>query len=98
MSERSRGASAGAGEGHPAGLFRGYATGEQCDCSSERLGLDHLHKSTVSHPMRIMREAGLASPRAVGRNRSVRLRRAGLDARFPGLVESLLASTPPSAQ
>lgn len=76
-------------------LFRVYASGEQHDCSSERLGLSHLHKSTVSHHMRIMREAGLASTCAVGRNRYVRLRRADLDARFPGLVESLLGSLPP---
>ncbi|MFH8346845.1 ArsR/SmtB family transcription factor [Streptomyces sp. NPDC018045] len=76
-------------------LFRVYASGEQYDCSSERLGLDHLHKSTVSHHMRILREAGIASTRAVGRHRYVRLRRADLDARFPGLVESLLNSPEP---
>ncbi|WP_245689143.1 ArsR/SmtB family transcription factor [Streptomyces chattanoogensis] len=73
-------------------LLRVYANGEQCDCSSERLGLDHLHKSTVSHHMRIMREAGITSTRAVGRNRYVQLRRADLDARFPGFLDALLKS------
>lgn len=73
-------------------LLRVYATGEQYDCSSERLGVGHLHKSTVSHHMRIMREAGITSTRAVGRNRYVRLRRADLDARFPGLLDTLLKS------
>ncbi|MCA6093398.1 helix-turn-helix domain-containing protein [Streptomyces sp. SCA3-4] len=73
-------------------LFAIYATGEQYDCSSERLGLGHLHKSTVSHHMRVLREAGLTSTRAVGRNRYVRLRRTELDARFPGLTEALLAA------
>ncbi|GHC71456.1 ArsR/SmtB family transcription factor [Streptomyces cinnamoneus] len=73
-------------------LFAIYATGEQYDCSSERLGLGHLHKSTVSHHMRVLREAGLTSTRAVGRNRYVRLRRADLDARFPGLVKALLTA------
>ncbi|MEU7179848.1 MULTISPECIES: ArsR/SmtB family transcription factor [Streptomyces] len=71
-------------------LFRVYADGERYSCSSERLGVGHLHKSTVSHHMRIMREAGITATRAVGRNRYVRLRRADLDARFPGLVETLL--------
>ncbi|MFK0022957.1 ArsR/SmtB family transcription factor [Streptomyces sp. NPDC090798] len=55
---------------------------------------EHLHKSTVSHHMRIMREAGLTSTRAVGRNRFVRLRRDDLDARFPGLLDALLKSLP----
>ncbi|MEV5241002.1 metalloregulator ArsR/SmtB family transcription factor [Streptomyces cinnamoneus] len=73
-------------------LFAIYATGEQYDCSSERLGLGHLHKSTVSHHMRVLREAGLTSTRAVGRNRYVRLRRADLDARFPGLAQALLTA------
>ncbi|MGP8299759.1 ArsR/SmtB family transcription factor [Streptomyces inhibens] len=73
-------------------LLRIYASGDQCDCSSERLGLGHLHKSTVSHHMRIMREAGITSTRIVGRNRYVQLRRADLDARFPGLLDALLKS------
>jgi hypothetical protein len=42
--------------------------------------------------MRIMREAGITSTRAVGRNRYVQLRRDELDARFPGLLDSLLKS------
>ncbi|MFG2142519.1 ArsR/SmtB family transcription factor [Streptomyces sp. NPDC048650] len=71
-------------------LLRTYASGEQYDCSSERLGLAHLHKSTVSHHMRIMREAGITSARVVGRNRYIQLRRADLDARFPGLLDALL--------
>ncbi|MEU9502363.1 transcriptional regulator [Streptomyces sp. NPDC048196] len=73
-------------------LLRIYASGQQYDCSSERLGLGHLHKSTVSHHMRTMREAGITSTRVVGRNRYVQLRRADLDARFPGLLDALLHS------
>ncbi|GAA2062025.1 metalloregulator ArsR/SmtB family transcription factor [Streptomyces albiaxialis] len=74
-------------------LFRTFAeTGLQCDCSSERLGLSHLHKSTVSHHLRILRESGLTSTWAVGRNRYVELRRDDLESRFPGLVEVLLSS------
>ncbi|MEU5127613.1 helix-turn-helix transcriptional regulator [Streptomyces mobaraensis NBRC 13819 = DSM 40847] len=73
-------------------LFRAFATDEQCDCDGARLGLGHLHKSTLSHHMRVLREAGVTSTRAVGRNRHVALRRADLDARFPGLVDALLAA------
>lgn len=77
-------------------LLKKYATGEQFSCAPDALGVGHLHKSTVSHHMRIMREAGLTSTRAVGRNRFVRLRRDDLDARFPGLLDALLKALPDS--
>ncbi|WP_171165161.1 helix-turn-helix domain-containing protein [Streptomyces sp. I05A-00742] len=73
-------------------LFRVFAESVQCDCSVERLNVSHLHKSTVSHHMRVLREAGVSSTRVVGRNRHMMLRRADLDARFPGLVDTLLAA------
>ena len=73
-------------------LLKVYAAGEQFSCAPDALGIGHLHKSTVSHHMRIMREAGITSTRAVGRNRYVQLRRDELDARFPGLLDSLLKS------
>ncbi|MFC0600026.1 ArsR/SmtB family transcription factor [Streptomyces palmae] len=69
-----------------------YADGEEHSCDPRVLGLERLHKSTVSHHMRVLREAGITSTRAAGRNRYVRLRRADLDARFPGLLDSLLGS------
>ncbi|MFE2418900.1 ArsR/SmtB family transcription factor [Streptomyces hokutonensis] len=75
-------------------LLKVYATGERFSCAPDALGVAHLHKSTVSHHMKIMREAGLTSTRAVGRNRYVQLRRDDLDARFPGLLDSLLKSLP----
>ncbi|MFI8827022.1 ArsR/SmtB family transcription factor [Streptomyces sp. NPDC053431] len=67
-----------------------YASGEQYSCAPDTLGIGHLHKSTVSHHMRILREAGVTSTRVVGRNRFVRLRRAELDARFPGLLDAVI--------
>ncbi|MFG2721412.1 ArsR/SmtB family transcription factor [Streptomyces sp. NPDC048416] len=75
-------------------LLKVYADGEQHSCAPDLLGLGHLHKSTVSHHMRTMREAGVTSTRVVGRNRYVRLRRDDLDARFPGLLDSLIKSLP----
>lgn len=71
-----------------------YGDGEEHSCAPEAVSLDHLHKSTVSHHMRVMREAGLTTTRVAGRNRYVRLRRDELDARFPGLLDALLASMP----
>ena len=75
-------------------LFTSYADGREHSCDSRHLGLSHLHKSTVSHHMRVMREAGLTTTRVAGRNRYVSLRRDDLDARFPGLLGALLASAP----
>ncbi|WP_431043709.1 ArsR/SmtB family transcription factor [Streptomyces sp. P1-3] len=71
-------------------LLAVYADGAEHSCDTCELGLERLHKSTVSHHMRVMREAGITSTRVVGRNRYVRLRRADLDARFPGLLDALL--------
>jgi DNA-binding transcriptional ArsR family regulator len=75
-------------------LLKVYESGEPIGCAPDVLGLDHLHKSTVSHHLKVMREAGLTSTQAVGRNRNVRLRRADLDARFPGLLDALFKSAP----
>jgi DNA-binding transcriptional ArsR family regulator len=47
-------------------------------------------KSTASHHFRVLREAGVISQRDVGRRRLTRLRRDALDARFPGLLDSVL--------
>jgi DNA-binding transcriptional ArsR family regulator len=51
-------------------------------------------KSTVSHHIRVLREAGVISTRVDGVHRYSTLRRADLDARFPGLLDAVLASTP----
>ncbi|KUJ69800.1 ArsR family transcriptional regulator [Streptomyces albus subsp. albus] len=69
-----------------------YADAEEHDCDPCALGLERLHKSTVSHHMRVLRESGLTSTRVAGRKRYVRLRRADLDARFPGLLDSVLGA------
>jgi DNA-binding transcriptional ArsR family regulator len=48
--------------------------------------------STRSHHLRILREAGVTRTRAVGTRRLVSLRRDDLEARFPGLLDSVLAA------
>ena len=47
-------------------------------------------KSTFSHHLKTLREAGLVRNEPAGRQRMVSLRRAELDERFPGLLDSIL--------
>ena len=49
-------------------------------------------KSTATHHFRVLRDAGVIVQRDEGRKRLTRLRRADLDARFPGLLDSVLAA------
>jgi DNA-binding transcriptional ArsR family regulator len=51
-------------------------------------GLD-VQKSTVSHHLRTLREAGFTETQFTGRNCAIRLRTSELDSRFPGFVEAL---------
>jgi DNA-binding transcriptional ArsR family regulator len=47
-------------------------------------------KSTMSHHYKVMREAGLVFMHYVGSRKYVSIRRAELDARFPGLLDAVL--------
>ena len=49
-----------------------------------------LPKSTKSHLMKVLREAGIVRNVPKGRGRLVTLRKDELDARFPGLLDSVL--------
>jgi len=50
-------------------------------------------KSTASHHFRVLREAGVASSRDEGTRRYHSLRRDDLDARFPGLLDTVLRAS-----
>jgi DNA-binding transcriptional ArsR family regulator len=50
--------------------------------------------ATLSHHLRVLREAGVTNTRIEGRNRYVSLRRADLEARFPGVLEPIIAAVP----
>jgi DNA-binding transcriptional ArsR family regulator len=65
--------------------------GEWHSCSLGTWNLD-LQKSTVSHHLRTLREAGLVEYRLRGRNKDARLRRSIVESRFPGLLDGVLAS------
>ena len=51
-------------------------------------------KSTLSHHLRVLREAGVTLTEPSGTQRVVSLRRTDLDARFPGLLDAVLAAAP----
>jgi DNA-binding transcriptional ArsR family regulator len=50
-----------------------------------------VSKSTLSHHLKVLREAGLTRTQTVGVQRLVSLRREEIDGRFPGLLECILA-------
>jgi len=49
-------------------------------------------KSTLSHHLKVLREAGLTQTRQSGTMAFVSLRREDLDARFPGLLDAILGA------
>jgi DNA-binding transcriptional ArsR family regulator len=51
-------------------------------------------KSTLTHHFRVLREAGVIDQREEGTARLNSLRRDDLDARFPGLLDAVLAAAP----
>ena len=56
-------------------------------------------KSTASHHLKTLHNAGITGERAEGVCKYIQLRRAELDERFPGLLESVLSApaTPASS-
>jgi DNA-binding transcriptional ArsR family regulator len=66
-------------------------TGEaNCTAIVELTGLG-VSKSTMSHHLRVLRQAGITHTRAAGAHRYVSLRREELEARFPGLLDAVLS-------
>ena len=54
--------------------------------------LDFASKTAVSYHLAKLREAGVTRTEVRGTNRLITLRRADLDQRFPGLIDSVIAS------
>jgi DNA-binding transcriptional ArsR family regulator len=52
-----------------------------------------VKKSTASHHFKTLLGAGIITEREAGRCKFFQLRRAELDQRFPGLIESVLRAT-----
>jgi DNA-binding transcriptional ArsR family regulator len=57
----------------------------------EKAGLG-TSKSTFSHHLRILREAGVVTKRIQGARGYMSLRKNDLDRRFPGLIDSILSA------
>lgn len=70
-----------------------------CDSEPRRCGSFDLHitKSTLTHHFRVLREAGVIHQQEEGTARLNSLRREDLDARFPGLLDAVLAASQDSA-
>lgn len=60
-----------------------------CARVMEGAGLE-MSKSTFSHHLRILREAGVIAKRHAGTKSYMCLRKDDLNARFPGLIDSIL--------
>lgn len=61
---------------------------DMADCTA----VPDMPKSTRSHLMKVLREAGVIRNDPVGRNRRISLRRDELDATYPGLLDAVLAA------
>jgi DNA-binding transcriptional ArsR family regulator len=59
--------------------------------------LPEIGKSTASHHWRVLRESGVMHARPHGRSFLLSLRREDLDAKFPGLLDAVLAAAPDEA-
>jgi len=62
---------------------------EECRCGDVSLPVS---KSTATHHFRVLRESGVIEQIPEGTARVNRLRREDLEARFPGLLDSVLKS------
>ena len=67
------------------------ATDEQPACGAFDLPVT---KSTCTHHFRVLREAGVIHQRQAGTARQNTLRRDDLEARFPGLLDTVLNAAP----
>jgi DNA-binding transcriptional ArsR family regulator len=70
-------------------IVRDLSEGGACNCGAFAVP---VAKSTLSHHLRVLREAGLTLTEPSGTQRVVSLRRADIDARFPGLLDAVLGA------
>jgi DNA-binding transcriptional ArsR family regulator len=72
------------------GIVAELAAGDERACGSFHVSVT---KSTCTHHFRVLREAGVIRQRHQGTMRLNTLRRDDLEARFPGLIETVLRAT-----
>lgn len=74
---------------HRIEIVRILANTHEQMCGTFEMG---IVRSTLSHHLKVLREAGVIRSRVDGTQRYVSLRREDLDARFPGLLDAILAA------
>jgi DNA-binding transcriptional ArsR family regulator len=68
-----------------------------CGLVMQEAGLA-MSKSTFSHHLRILREAGVVTKRISGAKGYAQLRKEDLDSRFPGLMDAIIDAEVPARQ
>jgi DNA-binding transcriptional ArsR family regulator len=76
-------------------IVRHLAGDGECHCGHFTVAIS---KATLSHHLRVLREAGVVFRRPDGRKAYFSLRAADLEGRFPGLLEAVLGSQAAGAQ
>jgi DNA-binding transcriptional ArsR family regulator len=71
-------------------IVRALAERTEQSCSAVE---SSVSKSTLSHHFKVLREAGVTNTRVNGTHRYVSLRTEELEARFPGLLGSVLQAS-----
>jgi DNA-binding transcriptional ArsR family regulator len=79
--------------GHPVRLaaVRVLDGADERNCGSVLAELGITSKSTMTHHWRVLRDSGVIFQEPSGRENLLTLRRADLDARYPGLLDAVLA-------
>jgi DNA-binding transcriptional ArsR family regulator len=75
-------------------IVRDLAGAGSCNCGAFAVP---VAKSTLSHHLKVLREAGVTLTETAGTQRVVSLRNGDLDSRFPGLLDAVLAAAPAAA-
>lgn len=75
------------------GVVARLAGAEKLSCTNAA-PCDSMPKSTLSNHLRVLRAAGLIETTQAGREMINVLRRKDFDARFPGLLDAVLANKP----
>ncbi len=72
-------------------VIRVLDAGGEHNCSAVLRTLGITAKSTMTHHWRVLRESGVIWQHPSGRENLLSLRREDLDARYPGLLDAVLA-------
>src|ERR1035437_10817512 len=73
-------------------IVRRLASGIECPCGL--LGLP-ISKSTLTHHLHVLHAAGIVIKREEGTRRMMSLDRDGMERRYPGLLDAVLAAPEP---